>query len=97
MVSLRPEPGPGRDDQDQRSTTHVAGSAVALMMKALGQVSAKRSGFAPATDEPSAASQGGDTEESVGRGFRHNLDVEGITLDVKLTSVTSHEIRALKV
>ena len=36
MVSFRPEPGPGRGDQDQPSTTHVAGSAMAVMMKALG-------------------------------------------------------------
>ena len=36
MVSSQPEPGPGRDDQDQPSTTHAAGSGLAVMMKALG-------------------------------------------------------------
>jgi hypothetical protein len=35
MVSFRPEPGPGRDDQDQPSTTPAAGSGMAVMMKAL--------------------------------------------------------------
>jgi hypothetical protein len=32
MATSRPEPGPGRGDQDQPPTTHVAGSAMAVMM-----------------------------------------------------------------
>jgi hypothetical protein len=36
MASSQPEPGSGRDHQDQPPTTHVAGSAMAVIIKALG-------------------------------------------------------------
>lgn len=36
MASSQPEPGSGRDHQDQPPTTHVDGSAMAVIIKALG-------------------------------------------------------------